>query len=145
MSANLPFTTANASTETSSLNHDDEKVAPPHLAAENPPREEVDEKQDREGGAPDKPDADDDDDARTITGIRWFLICIALYVSALMYGLDTTIAADVQGAVIGTFPDVAQLAWIGAGFPLGSVAVILPYGFLFTAFNMKWYVSSFGF
>lgn len=81
---------------------------------------------------------DEDDDIRKITGYRWFLICAALYLSALMYGLDTTIAADVQGAVIQRFGQVDQLAWIGAGFPLGSVAVILPYGFLFTTFNMKW-------
>ncbi|KAL4787630.1 major facilitator superfamily domain-containing protein [Aspergillus varians] len=79
------------------------------------------------------------DNVRKITGPRWFLVCAALYLSALMYGLDTTIAADVQGAVIETFPNnVSQLAWIGAGFPLGSVAVILPYGFLYTTFNMKW-------
>ncbi|PGH03526.1 hypothetical protein AJ79_07361 [Helicocarpus griseus UAMH5409] len=78
------------------------------------------------------------DDVRKITGFRWVLICAALYLSALMYGLDTTIAADVQGAVIETFSEVSQLAWIGAGFPLGSVAVILPYGFLYTTFNMKW-------
>lgn len=79
-----------------------------------------------------------EDDVRKITGLRWFLICASLYLSALMYGLDTTIAADLQGAVIATFGEVSQLAWIGAGFPLGSVAVILPYGFLFTKFNMKW-------
>ncbi|KAL4977903.1 major facilitator superfamily domain-containing protein [Aspergillus desertorum] len=78
-------------------------------------------------------------DARKITGLRWFLVCAALYLSALMYGLDTTIAADIQGAVVETFrSDVSRLAWIGAGFPLGSVAVILPYGFLYTMFNMKW-------
>ncbi|KAJ5565180.1 hypothetical protein N7513_001422 [Penicillium frequentans] len=89
-----------------------------------------------------KEDAEDsettDKDVREITGYRWFLICSALYLSALMYGLDTTIAADVQGAVIQRFHEVDQLAWIGAGFPLGSVSVILPYGFLFTTFNMKW-------
>lgn len=79
-----------------------------------------------------------DDDVRKVTGLRWFLVCASLYLSALMYGLDTTIAADLQGAVIATFGEVSQLAWIGAGFPLGSVAVILPYGFLFTKFNMKW-------
>lgn len=79
-----------------------------------------------------------DEDVRTITGPRWFLICASLYLSALMYGLDTTIAADLQGSVIATFGEVSQLAWIGAGFPLGSVAVILPYGLLFTKFNMKW-------
>lgn len=79
-----------------------------------------------------------DDDVRKITGPRWFLVCAALYLSCLMYGLDTTIAADVQGAVVEAFSEVSQLAWIGAGFPLGSVAVILPYGFLYTKFNMKW-------
>lgn len=78
-----------------------------------------------------------EEDVRKITGYRWVLICAALYLSALIYGLDTTIAADVQGAVIQRFHEVDQLAWIGAGFPLGSVAVILPYGFLFTTFNMK--------
>ncbi|KAK2834972.1 hypothetical protein FQN49_006728, partial [Arthroderma sp. PD_2] len=78
------------------------------------------------------------DDVRKITGFRWLLICAALFLSALMYGLDTTIAADVQGAVIQRFHEVDQLAWIGAGFPLGSVSVILPYGFLFRTFNMKW-------
>ncbi|POR33505.1 MFS drug efflux transporter [Tolypocladium paradoxum] len=77
-----------------------------------------------------------DDHVRKITGFRWFLICAGLYLSALMYGLDTTIAADVQGAVMKTFHEVSQLAWIGASFPVGSVAVILPYGFLY--FNMKW-------
>ncbi|PKS07919.1 hypothetical protein jhhlp_006528 [Lomentospora prolificans] len=79
-----------------------------------------------------------DDNVRKITGIRWVLVCAALYFSALMYGLDTTIAADVQGAVVKSFGETSQLAWVGAGFPLGSVAVILPYGALFAKFNMKW-------
>lgn len=79
-----------------------------------------------------------EDDVRKITGAKWVVVCISLYLSALMYGLDTTIAADVQGAVIETFGHVSQLAWVGAAFPLGSVAVILPYGALYTTFNMKW-------
>ncbi|KAL4909245.1 hypothetical protein BDW74DRAFT_174443 [Aspergillus multicolor] len=79
-----------------------------------------------------------EEDLRKITGFRWFLICAALYLSALMYGLDTTIAADMQGPVTETFSEVSQLAWIGAGFPLGSVAVIVPYGFLYTTFSMKY-------
>jgi MFS family permease len=78
------------------------------------------------------------DNVRKIRGFRWVTVCASLYVSALMYGLDTTIAADVQGAVIETFGQVAQLAWVGAAFPLGSVAVILPYGTLYAKFNMKW-------
>lgn len=78
------------------------------------------------------------DNIRKITGIRWVLVCLGLYATALMYGLDTTIAADIQAAVIDTYDEVTQLAWIGAGFPLGSVGVILPYGALYANFNMKW-------
>ncbi len=42
-----------------------------------------------------------------------------------LYGLDTTVAADVQGTVLEQFGEPEKLAWIGVGFPLGSVAVIL--------------------
>lgn len=78
------------------------------------------------------------EDVRKIRGLRWAGVCIALYVSAFLYGLDTTIAADVQGPVIERFGHVEQLAWIGAGFPLGSVSIILLFGALYTSFNMKW-------
>jgi MFS family permease len=75
---------------------------------------------------------------RTIRGFPWFVICISLYITCFLYGLDTTIAADIQGPVIQAFGQVEQLAWIGAGFPLGSVCVILLLGTLFNTFNMKW-------
>lgn len=48
-------------------------------------------------------DKDQEKEQREIAGVRWLLVCLALYLSALMYGLDTTIAADIQGAVISTF------------------------------------------
>jgi len=76
--------------------------------------------------------------SRTIVGFRWFVICVALYICCFLYGLDTTIAADIQGPVIARFGHVEQLTWIGAGFPLGSVCVILPLGNLYNAFNIKW-------
>jgi hypothetical protein len=47
-------------------------------------------------------------------------------VGALIYGLDTTIAADIQAAVIERFDNVERLTWIGTGFPLGSICAILP-------------------
>jgi MFS family permease len=78
------------------------------------------------------------DNVRKITGVKWFLLCTALYTTALLYGLDTTIAADVQGAVIETFGSISQLAWLGAGFTLGSAAVILPYGALYDKFSLKY-------
>src|SRR6187402_3509310 len=75
---------------------------------------------------------------RNISGIRWALSVSAVYVAALLYGLDTTIVADVQVPIIKAFGHVDQLTWIGAGFPLGSVAVILPVGILYDLFNVKW-------
>ncbi|CAG8907130.1 unnamed protein product [Penicillium egyptiacum] len=75
---------------------------------------------------------------REICGINWVVICVSLYITCFLYGLDTTVAADVQGPVIGAFGHVDQFSWIGAGFPLGSVCVILLLGTLFNTFNMKW-------
>lgn len=75
---------------------------------------------------------------RTIRGFRWVIVCVSLYVTCFLYGLDTTIAADVQGPVTEAFGQVDQLAWIGAGFPLGSVCVILLLGKLYNSFNIKW-------
>lgn len=75
---------------------------------------------------------------RQIRGLRWLVICVALYISCILYGLDTTIAADVQGSVVEQFGHVEQLTWVGAGFPLGSVCVILPLGNLYNNFNIKW-------
>ena len=82
-------------------------------------------------------------EARDIHGVQWVLVCISLYISALLYGLDTTIAADVQASVVATFGSVEQLTWLGSGFPLGSVAIILLVGSLYAKFDQKWvYVLS---
>ncbi|PGH05586.1 hypothetical protein AJ79_06753 [Helicocarpus griseus UAMH5409] len=88
--------------------------------------------------APEGSETESAEKSRTIRGFRWFIICMALYITCFLYGLDTTIAADVQGPVIKAFGHVEQLAWVGAGFPLGSVCVILLLGTLFNTFNMKW-------
>ena len=78
------------------------------------------------------------DHERTVTGVRWFLICFAIYSANLLYGLDTTIVADIQGAISGTFDNVAQLGWLGVGFTLGSTVLILPLGKAFGVFDKKW-------
>ncbi|KAK0637630.1 Efflux pump patC [Lasiodiplodia hormozganensis] len=83
-------------------------------------------------------ESDSEDKARTIRGLPWLIVCISLYVTCFLYGLDTTIAADVQGPVVEAFGHVEQLSWIGAGFPLGSVCVILLLGTLYNTFNIKW-------
>ncbi|KAJ2983422.1 hypothetical protein NQ176_g715 [Zarea fungicola] len=74
---------------------------------------------------------------RSIQGLKWFLVCMSVYISTFLYGLDTTIAADVQGSLIKSFGNIDQLAWVGAGFPMGSVAIILFVGKLYTIFDLK--------
>lgn len=64
-------------------------------------------------------------ESRAVTGWKWFFICVGLYCAIFLYGLDNTVAADIQSAVVETYGDVSQLAWLGTGFPLGSVATIL--------------------
>jgi hypothetical protein len=63
---------------------------------------------------------------RSVVGVRWLLVCIAIFSCNLLYGLDNTIVADIQAAVINSFGEVNKLGWLGIGFPLGSIAIILP-------------------
>ena len=62
---------------------------------------------------------------RAVKGWKWVFVCFGLYFSIFLYGLDNTVVADIQSAVVDTYGDVSQLAWLGVGFPLGSVATIL--------------------
>ena len=82
--------------------------------------------------------------ARDMGRIRWILTCSALYSATLLYGLDTTIVADVQVPIVQRFGEIDKLTWIGAAFPLGSVAIILPLGVMYESFDSKYlYIASF--
>ena len=63
---------------------------------------------------------------RTVHGWKWAAAVVSLYIGALIYGLDGTIAADIQSAVIEQFDEVEKLTWIGTAFPLGSLCAIWP-------------------
>ncbi|OCK81863.1 MFS general substrate transporter [Lepidopterella palustris CBS 459.81] len=69
---------------------------------------------------------------------QWVIVALALYSSAFLYGLDTTIVADIQAAAIETFGDVEKLGWLGIGFPLGSIATILSLSKAYGIFDVKW-------
>jgi hypothetical protein len=62
---------------------------------------------------------------RAVTGLKWIIVCVGFYASGFLYGLDNTIAADIQSAVLESFGDISKLTWLGSGFPLGSIATIL--------------------
>ncbi|KAK0945738.1 hypothetical protein LTR29_002850 [Friedmanniomyces endolithicus] len=73
---------------------------------------------------------------------QWVLTVVGLYLGALLYGLDTTIAADVQVGVYERFDNIEDLAWVGLGFPMASVAFILLIGRLYSVFNIKWLLNT---
>lgn len=75
---------------------------------------------------------------RQVTGFRWVLVCMAIFSGNILYGLDTTIAADIQASVSETFNNVTQLGWLGVGFTLGSTVTILPLGKAYARFDNKW-------
>lgn len=81
---------------------------------------------------------EDTEPKRQVTGFRWFLVCVAIFSANILYGLDTTIAADIQAAVSEAFDNVTQLGWLGVGFTLGSTVAILPLGKAFGIFDAKW-------
>lgn len=72
--------------------------------------------------------------------LTWILVLCGLFTGGLLFGLDTTIAADVQGSVFETFGQIEKLPWVGVGFPMGSVAVILLVGKLYGTFQIKWLI-----
>jgi hypothetical protein len=75
--------------------------------------------------------------------LRWFSVCVGLYLTAFLYGLDSTISATVQGPVLASLGDLNLLPWIGTGFLLGSVVTIALFGSLYTKIEVKWlYLSS---
>ncbi|KAI4264733.1 MAG: hypothetical protein L6R42_000176 [Xanthoria sp. 1 TBL-2021] len=74
---------------------------------------------------------------------RWFWCCIVIYGTSFLYGLDFTIAACMQDSIVSTFGSTANLTWIGSGFPLGSLILILPVGYIFGLFeNRKLYAGA---
>ncbi|KAF2129723.1 MFS general substrate transporter [Dothidotthia symphoricarpi CBS 119687] len=80
---------------------------------------------------------------RNYSRTQWTLVLVAIYCSQFLYGLDNTIVADIQGAVVNDFGEIGKLGWLGIGFPLGSVATILTFGKAYGIFDLKWlYIGS---
>ncbi|KAI5195339.1 MFS general substrate transporter [Aureobasidium subglaciale] len=93
---------------------------------------------DLEDGRAVTPDQKEENFDRGMPKWKWFLVCVGIYTAALLYGLDTTIAADVQGPILEAFGDIEKLSWVGIGFPMGSVSIVLLVGALYALFDIKW-------
>ncbi|KIW00847.1 uncharacterized protein PV09_07607 [Verruconis gallopava] len=74
---------------------------------------------------------------KNVPAWKWILMCVALYLGALLYGLDTTVAADVQAQVYEDLGHIENLQWVGLGFPMASAATILLFTRAYGLFDVK--------
>ncbi|KAK8018775.1 hypothetical protein PG991_007965 [Apiospora marii] len=80
---------------------------------------------------------------RDVHGILWVLIVLSTLSSIFLYAMDNTVVADVTPTVANEFGNVVNLPWLSVGFLVGGVAVVLPFGKLYSLFDAKWlYVIS---
>lgn len=76
---------------------------------------------------------------RNVSGFSWFLVVVAILSSTFLFALDNTVVADVQPAIIETFPSsIPKLPWLSVAFLLGAVASNLIWGKIYGQFNAKW-------
>jgi len=57
--------------------------------------------------------------------------------TTLLFALDNTIVANIQPAIINDFGHLELLTWIGTGFALGTMFILL-WGKVYGVFNIKW-------
>lgn len=82
---------------------------------------------------------------RNFGTFRWILAMAAAYTTCFVYGLDNTVVANIQGAVVTRFNTVEKLSWLGSGFPLGGIATILAQGKFYGSFEFKYlYLGNIG-
>lgn len=62
---------------------------------------------------------------RTVTGIAWICVIVAIFSSIFLFALDNTITANVQPAVVGEFHDVSRLSWISVAYLFGAASMNL--------------------
>ena len=62
---------------------------------------------------------------RQLHGFSWFLVVIATLSSCFLFGLDNTVAADIQPAVVQAFGSIDRLPWISVTFLLASASTTL--------------------
>ncbi|KAK7932505.1 hypothetical protein PG985_003217 [Apiospora marii] len=75
---------------------------------------------------------------RDVHGILWVLVVLSTLSSIFLYAMDNTVVADVTPTVANEFGNVVNLPWLSVGFLVGGVAVVLPFGKLYSLFDAKW-------
>ncbi|KAI8631875.1 putative MFS drug efflux transporter [Xylariaceae sp. FL1651] len=75
---------------------------------------------------------------RSVSGFGWVLVVSSILSTIFLFALDNTVTANVQPVIVEEFHQVNLLPWISVAYLLGSAAVNLFWGQLYTRFNAKW-------
>jgi hypothetical protein len=59
---------------------------------------------------------------RSIQGLRWVVVVLAILTSTFFYGLDNTVVADIQPTVVQRFNAIDRLPWISVTFLIGAAS-----------------------
>ena len=62
---------------------------------------------------------------RSMRGINWALLCVAVMSAQFLYALDNTIVADIQPSIVEDLGEIEKLPWIVVAFELGAVSANL--------------------
>ncbi|TVY18176.1 Efflux pump [Lachnellula arida] len=76
--------------------------------------------------------------AHMVTGFSWVLVVISILTSTFLFGLDNTIVADVQPAIVNQFNSVNRLPWLSVAFQMGAASTTLFWGQMYSQCNAKW-------
>jgi hypothetical protein len=72
-----------------------------------------------------QPSSDHASAGRQLHGLKWALLISSILTSTFLFGLDTTIVADVQPAIVKEFDSIDRLPWISVAFLLLSASTTL--------------------
>nr|ART34992.1 putative Major Facilitator Superfamily transporter [Fusarium babinda] len=74
---------------------------------------------------------------RSIRGWKWAVAYAAMLSTTFLFALDNTIVANIQPSIINDFGHLELISWIGTGFALGTMFILL-WGKVYGVFNIKW-------
>ncbi|KAF4494557.1 ABC transporter [Fusarium agapanthi] len=74
---------------------------------------------------------------RSIRGWKWAVAYAAMLSTTLLFAIDNTIVANIQPSIIKDFGHLELMSWIGTGFALGTMFILL-WGKVYGVFNIKW-------
>ncbi|KAF4990931.1 hypothetical protein FGRMN_8169 [Fusarium graminum] len=75
--------------------------------------------------------------ARDIHGWKWAVAYAAMLSTTLLFAIDNTIVANIQPSIINDLGHLELMSWIGTGFALGTMFILL-WGKVYGIFNIKW-------